>query len=169
MLSHVWLFVTLWTVAFQASWSFTVSWHLLNSCPLNRSCHPTIVIFFCPLFLLPLIFPIIRFFFFFQWVDTSHQVVKVLELELQRQSFNEYSEFISFSYWLVWSPCCPRNSQEFPPAPQFEGINVIILTCYKDSLRKYIIHIVFLKYFNPALTEYLLSTVTCWKCKQKKS
>ena len=24
--------------------------------------------------------------------------------------------------WLVWSPCCPRDSQESSPAPQFEGI-----------------------------------------------
>ena len=78
-------------------------------------------------------------------------MVKVLELEFQRQSFNESSEFISFSYWLVWSPCCPRNSQEFPPTPQFEGINVIILTCYKDSLRKYIIHTVFFfEVFQPS-------------------
>ena len=24
---------------------------------------------------------------------------------------------------LVWSPCCPRNSQEFSPTPQFKSIN----------------------------------------------
>ena len=26
-------------------------------------------------------------------------------------------------YWLVWSLCCPRNSQESSPAPQFKSIN----------------------------------------------
>ena len=55
-LSHVWLFVTPWTAAHQASVSITNSWSLLNSCPLSRWCHPTIsssVIPFssCPQFL----------------------------------------------------------------------------------------------------------------------
>ena len=29
--------------------------------------------------------------------------------------------------WLIWSPCCPRDSQESSPAPQFEGINCLAL------------------------------------------
>ena len=32
----------------------------------------------------------------FQWVSSSHQVAKVLELQLQHQSFNGYSGLISF-------------------------------------------------------------------------
>ena len=40
----------------QASLSFSISQRLLNSCPLNRWCHPTIILC-CPLFLLPSIFP----------------------------------------------------------------------------------------------------------------
>ena len=32
----------------------------------------------------------------FQWVSSSHQVAKVLEFQLQHQSFNEYSALISF-------------------------------------------------------------------------
>ena len=32
----------------------------------------------------------------FQWISSSHQVAKVLELQLQHQSFNEYSGLISF-------------------------------------------------------------------------
>ena len=31
-----------WTTACQASLSFTISWSLLKSCPLNWWCHPTI-------------------------------------------------------------------------------------------------------------------------------
>ena len=46
----------------------------------------------------------------FQWVSFLHQVAKVLELQLQHQSFNEYSGLISFSFDLVWSPCCLRAS-----------------------------------------------------------
>ena len=40
-LSHVWLFVTPWTAACQASLSFTISWSS-NSCPFSWWCHPTI-------------------------------------------------------------------------------------------------------------------------------
>ena len=41
-LSHVWLFMTPWTVAHQASLSFTISRVCSNACPLNWWCHPTI-------------------------------------------------------------------------------------------------------------------------------
>jgi len=34
-------------------------------------------------------------------------------------------------YWLVWSPCCPRDFQESSPAPQFKGIVAFILTLLK--------------------------------------
>ena len=30
--------------------------------------------------------------------------------------------------WLVWSPCCPRGSQESSPAPQFESISSSVLS-----------------------------------------
>ena len=33
----------------------------------------------------------------FQWIGSSHQVAKVWELQLQQQSFSEYSGLISFS------------------------------------------------------------------------
>ena len=62
LLRHVQLFVTPWTAAFQASLSFTISCSLLNSCPLNWWCHPTISSFPSP-FLLPSVFPSIRVFF----------------------------------------------------------------------------------------------------------
>ena len=41
-LSRVWLFVTPWTAAHQASVSITNSLVYSNSCPLSRWCHPTI-------------------------------------------------------------------------------------------------------------------------------
>ena len=48
----------------------------------------------------------------FRWVSSSHQVVKVLKLQLQHQSF-QWIFRIDFLYnWLVWSPCSPRDSQE---------------------------------------------------------
>ena len=41
-LSHVWLIVTPWTAARQASLSITSSQSFSNSCPLSQWCHPTI-------------------------------------------------------------------------------------------------------------------------------
>ena len=40
----------------------------------------------------------------------------------------EYSGLISFriDYWF---PCYPWDSQEFPPAPQFESINALVFSC----------------------------------------
>ena len=40
--SLVWFFATLWTTAYQASLSFTLSWVCSHSCPLSPCCHPTI-------------------------------------------------------------------------------------------------------------------------------
>ena len=59
----------------------------------------------------------------FQRLNSSHQVAKVLELHLQHQSF-QWVFRVDFLYdWLVWFPCCPRDSQESSPAPQFGSIN----------------------------------------------
>ena len=60
----------------------------------------------------------------FQWVDSSHQVAKVLELQLHYQSFQWIFRVDFLEDWLVWSPCCPRDSQESSPASQFESVNV---------------------------------------------
>ena len=51
----------------------------------------------------------------FQWVNSMHQVAKVLGLQLQHQSF-QWIFRIHFLYnWLVWAPCSPRDSQESLP------------------------------------------------------
>ena len=42
----------------------------------------------------------------FQWVSSSHQVAKVLEFQLQYQSFQW---IFGIDFWLVWSPCSPRG------------------------------------------------------------
>ena len=64
----------------------------------------------------------------FQWVSSSHQVAKVLELQLQHQSF-QWIFRVDFLYeWLVWSPCCPRDSQETSLTTQFQSINTSALS-----------------------------------------
>ena len=53
----------------------------------------------------------------FQWVGCSHQVTKILELQLQQQSSNEWIFRVDFlEDWLVGSPCCQRDSQESSPS-----------------------------------------------------
>ena len=58
----------------------------------------------------------------FQWVIYLYRMTKILELQLQQQSFQPVFRVDVPKDWLVWSPCCPRDSQESSLAPQFEGI-----------------------------------------------
>ena len=109
-LSHVWLFANPWTAARQASLSITDSQRLLKSCPLSQWCHNHFILC-CPLLLSSSIFPSIRVFF--RWISSSHQVAKVLELQLQSFQWIFRTDFLYD--WLVGSPCCTRNSQESSP------------------------------------------------------
>ena len=51
----------------------------------------------------------------FKWVSSSHQVAKVLDFQLQYQSFQWIFRTDFLSDGLVGSPCSPRDSQEFSP------------------------------------------------------
>ena len=88
-LSRIRLFVTPWTAACQAFLSFTISWSLLkSSCLLSWRCYATISSFVTPISSCPQSFPAswlmsIRV----QRVSSLPQVAKVLELQLQPQSF----------------------------------------------------------------------------------
>ena len=78
-LSCIWLFVTPWTAAHQASsLSITNSWSLLRLMSIELMMPSNHLILCCPLLILPSIFPSIRIFF--QWVGSSHKVTRVLEL-----------------------------------------------------------------------------------------
>ena len=59
----------------------------------------------------------------FQCVSSSHQETKVLEFQLQHQSFQWIFRTDFLWDWMDWSPCCPRDSQESPPTPQFKSIS----------------------------------------------
>ena len=71
-----------------------------------------------PLLLLPSTFPSISLFW---WVGSSHQEAKILEL--QHQSFQWIFSVDFLQDWLVWSPCCPRDSLE----SQYHSLKVSIL------------------------------------------
>ena len=99
--------------------SFTVSQSLLKLMSIESVMLSNHLVLCHPHLLLPSIFPSIKVSF--QWVGCSHQVAKVLEFQLQ--SFQWILSVDFLKDWLVWSPCCSRDSQESSPAPQFESIN----------------------------------------------
>ena len=78
-LSRVWLFVTPWITAHQASLSITNSWSSLKLMSIESVMPSSHLILCCPLLLLPPIPPSISLF---QWVNSSNQVAKVLEFQL---------------------------------------------------------------------------------------
>ena len=64
----------------------------------------------------------------FQWVNSSHEVARVLEFQLQQQSFQRTPRTDLLQNGLVGSPCSPRDSQESSPTPQFKTINSLGLS-----------------------------------------
>ena len=64
----------------------------------------------------------------FQWVNSGHEVAKVLEFQPQHQSFQRTPKTDLLQNGLVGSPCSPRDSQESSPTPQFKNINSSVLS-----------------------------------------
>ena len=98
-LSHVWLFVTPWTAAHQASLSITSSQSLLRLMSIESVMPSNHLILRCPLLLLPSIFPSIRGF-------SNESVLGIRWAKYWSFSFsispsNEYSGLISFR-WTGW-------------------------------------------------------------------
>ena len=91
-----------------------------NSCLLNQWCHPTISSSVDPFSSHLQSFPASGSF---QMSTSSHQVAKVLEFQLQHQSFQCTPRTDLLYDGLVGSPCFPRDSQESSPTPQFKSIN----------------------------------------------
>ena len=69
-----------------------------NSCPLSRWCHPPSHPLSSPS---PPTFNLSQHQGLFKWVSSSHQVAKVLEFQLQHQSFQSIPRMISFR--MDWS------------------------------------------------------------------
>ena len=64
----------------------------------------------------------------FQWVSSLHQVAKILEFQLQHQSFQWTPRTNLLLNGLVGSSCSPRDSQESSPTPQFKSIKPLVLS-----------------------------------------
>ena len=98
LLSRVCLFETPWIAARQTSLSIINSQSYPNSCPLIRWCHPTISSSVVPF---SSRLQSSQHQGLFKWVSSLHKVAKVLEFQLQYQSFHEHSGVISFRMdWL---------------------------------------------------------------------
>ena len=69
----------------------------------------------------------------FQWVNSSHEMAKVLEFQLQHHSFQRNPRADLLQNGLVGSPCRPRDSQESSPTPQFKSINSLALSLLHSS------------------------------------
>ena len=99
LLNCVWIFVTLWTAACQASLSITNSQSLLKLMSIELEMSSNHFIPLCPLLLLPSIFPSIRVF-------SNEPVLRIRWPKYWSFSFsispsNEYSGLISFRMdWL---------------------------------------------------------------------
>ena len=132
-LSRVQRFATPWTAACHASLSFIISWSLLKLMSVESMMPSNYLIFCCPLLLLPLI--ISQHQCLFQWVGSSHQVAKVLEPQLQHQSF--WWIFRVDFFRMDWSDLAVqgtlKHSQESSPAPQFKKHQFFGTQCSLES------------------------------------
>ena len=110
--------VTPWTAAHQDSLFLNISkrfLELMSTESMMTSKH------LIPLFASPPVLSLLQHQGFFQQLSFSHQVVRVLELQLQHQSFQWIFRTDFLQDWLVWSPCSPRDFQESSPT-QFRSI-----------------------------------------------
>ena len=94
LLSHVRLFATPWTVAHQASLSFTISWSLLKLMSIESVMPSSHLILCRPFLLLPSVFPSIRVFS----KESALRIrwPKYWSLNFSISPSNEYSGLISF-------------------------------------------------------------------------
>ena len=114
LLSCARLFAVPWAAALQASLSITNSWSLLKLMSIE-SVMPSNHLILCHPLLLPSIFPSISIF--------SIRWPKYWSFSFNISPSNEYSGLISLRSDWFYSPCCPKDSQQSSPTPQFKSIN----------------------------------------------
>ena len=113
-LSHVQLFATPRVAAREASLSITNSRSSLKLTSIESVMPSSHLILSRPLLLLPPIPPSIRVFC---RVNSSHEVAKVLEFQLQHHSLQRNPRADLHQNGLVGSPCSARDPQESSPTP----------------------------------------------------
>ena len=134
------------TIACQTPLSFTVSWSFLKVNSTEPWCYLTISSSATPFSFCLQSFPA-SCSISMSWLCIN-QVAKILALQLRQQSFQHICNVDFFYNWLVWSPCCPRESQE--SSPKFKSINYLVLSLlYGPTL-------------NPNMTIGETMTLTIW-------
>ena len=123
-ISSVQLFAIPWTVARQASLSFSISWVCSNPCPLSQWGHPTISSSVVPFSSCPQSFPASGSFLM-SWLFASggqsigaSASTSVLPVNIQDW----------FPLGLTGLISLLRNSQESSPTPQFKSISSLALS-----------------------------------------
>ena len=124
-LSHVWLFVTPWTAAHQASLSITTSWNLLKLMPVKFVMPSNHLIFCCPFSSCLWSYPQLGSFPMSQFFTSGGQRIGVsastsaLSMNIQDWFCLGLTNFIALH---------PRDSQVSSPTPQFKNINSSVLS-----------------------------------------
>ena len=153
LLSCVRFFATPWTAACQASLSFSISLRLLKLMSIKSVMPSNHFIFYQPLLFLPSNFPSIRVF--------SNK----LTLHIRWPKYWNFSFSISPSMHIQGRfPCCPRDSQDSYPVPQFENISssafsllyVSTLTSVHDYWKNHSFD-----YIGPLLAKWCLFFLIC--------
>ena len=96
-----------------------------NSCPLSQWCHPAISSSVIPFSSCPQSLPASASF---PWVNSSHEVAKVLEFQLSISPSNEHPGLISFRMDWLDLLAVQGTLKESSPTPQFKSINSSVLS-----------------------------------------
>ena len=135
--NRVWLFMTPWTTACQATLSITNSRSLLKLMSIESVMPSNHLVLCRPLLLLASIFLSIRVF-------SNESVLCITWPKYRSFSFSisppdEYSGLISFRIdWFDLLAVQGTDSQESSPAPQFKSINSLVLNfLYSPTLTSY--------------------------------
>ena len=126
LLSPVQLFTIPWTTALQASLSSTVSWSLLQFMSIESVMLSNHLILCRPL--LSSVLPTMRVFSNESALPIRWPKYYSFSLSISPSNATLRIDFLWD--WLVWSPCSPRDSQSFYPAPQFESISSLALSLF---------------------------------------
>ena len=119
-LGRVQLFETPWTAARRLSCPSPSPRVCSNSSPLSWGCYPTISSSVVPFSSCPQSFPTSGSF------PMSQRLTKLWMLQHQYCQLIFRIDFLQDG--LIWPPCCPRESQESSPAPEFKSINSLMVS-----------------------------------------
>ena len=101
LFSHIQLFASPWTATCQAPLSFTISWSLVQLMSIESVIPSNHLVLYCPLLLLPSIFPNIRYFQMSQLFASGILMQKYWSFSFNISPSNEHPGLISFRMdWL---------------------------------------------------------------------